>query len=120
MFGPRRRGVPFAGLLLFAGGFALAGLVSGAGSAIGFLFFLPLLALKVMFMIFIFGTFMRFAGRGFGRAGGWGGPPWGSREERHRRPSAPPRAPTQDERDWEQARREAKEEIDDLFPDRPE
>jgi hypothetical protein len=116
MFGPRRRGVPFAGLLLFAGGFALASLAGGAGSAIGFVFFLPLLALKLMFVFFVFGTFMRFAGRGFG----WGGPPWPGRAEERRQPSSPPREPTQEEEDWARARREALQEIDDLFPDRPE
>lgn len=120
MFGPRRRGFPVAGLFLFAAGFALASIASGASSAVGFLFVLPLLAFKVMFMFFVFGMFMRFAGAGFGRANRWHEP----RPERpggwSPRDSSPPRTPTQAEEDWERAKREAQREIDDLFPDRPE
>lgn len=119
MFGPRRFGFPFTGLLLFGAGFALASLAGGAATAAGFLLFLPLLFLKIMFVFFVFGTFLRFAGGGFGRHRGWGGPPWEGSGGR-RRQSAPPREPTQEEKDWAQARREAQQEIDDLFPDRPE
>lgn len=119
MFGPRR-GIPFAGLLLFAGGFALASLAGSAASAAGFVLFLPLLALKVMFVFFIFGTFMRFAGGGMARSRGWNGPMWQRAGDERRRPSSPPREPTQEEKDWARAWREARQEIDDLFPDRPE
>ena len=89
MFGARRRGFPFAGLLLFAAGFAVASIAGGAGSSIGFLVFLPLLALKLMLLFFIVGTFMRFAGGGFGRAGGWGGSSSERQEAGQRRPGGP-------------------------------
>lgn len=120
MFGPRR-GFPFAGLLLFAGGFALASIAGSAASAAGALLFLPLLALKLMFVFFIFGTLMRFAGGGLGRSRGWSGrADWSRAADERRRASSPPREPTQEEKDWARAWREARQEIDDLFPDRPE
>ncbi len=115
MFGPRRRGFPFPGLFLVVAVFVFAAMVAGAASTAAWLLFLPFLAVKMMFFFFIFGAFLRFAGGGFRPWSPSGRGPW----HHGRRPPAPPREPTQDERDWEQARREAQQEIDDLFPDEP-
>lgn len=117
MFGTRRRGFPFAGLLLIAMGFALATVVGSAGSAIGALLFLPLLALKLMFFFFIFGMLMRFVGGRSGYAHHARGSYPGRRHPFDRRREAAPVEPTQAEKDWAKARKEARQEIDDLFPD---
>ena len=110
MFGYRRRPF-FPGALVFiAAGFVLASLIGGAGSAAGAILFLPLLALKLMFVFFVFGMLMRFVGGGWGR----GGP--GSFGRHHRRP-VQRREPTEEEREWARARRDAREEVDELFPD---
>jgi hypothetical protein len=110
MYATRRRGFPFAGLPIFAAGFILASLIGSAGTAVAFLLFLPLLALKFMFMFFLFGALLRFAGGGFARMGprnSWS----------HQRYESTRREPTQEERDWARAREQARREIDDLFPD---
>lgn len=91
--------LPFV-VLLAVVGFALAG---PAGTALGFLLFLPL---KLLVFMFLFGMFFRVArgGRpwgGQGRGGSW----------------APPREPTREERERAEAQRQAKEEVDSLFPD---
>jgi len=118
MFAFRRGGFPlFVPLLAaVAFGYVLAG---GGGSVIGGLLFLPLLALKMMAMFFIFGMMFRFAGGGRGGVG----QPW-AWSHRHGRTATtdsagkPAEDPVQDEseRDWEEALRAAKREIDKLFP----
>jgi hypothetical protein len=115
MYATRRRGFPFSGLPLFAAGFILASLLGGFGAAaVGALIFVPLLVLKFMFMFFVFGAFMRILGGGFARVGS-------HRSPHHRRgsgrPGPSPRQPTQEEQDWARARQEARQEIEDLFPD---
>ncbi len=117
MFGARRRGFPWAGLLLIVTGFALAIVVGSAGSAVGALLFLPLLALKLMFFFFILGMLMRFIGRRSGYSNQGGGSYRGRHHPRDRRRDAARVEPTQAEKDWAKARKEAREEIDDLFPD---
>lgn len=113
MFGTRRRSFPFGGLLLIAAGFALASVVGNAGAAIGAVLFLPLLVLKLMFFFFIFRMMMGFFG---GRSGypHHHGPRMGRHDRR--RDNAPVE-PTQAEKDWAKAQAEARQEIDDLFPD---
>lgn len=118
MFGTRRPGFPVTSFLLIAVGFALASVVGTAGSVLGAVFFLPLLALKFMFFFFMFGMVMRaFGGR-------FGGPShydrrssWSRRDPRGRPHDAPPVEPTQAEKDWAQAQEAARQEIEDLFPD---
>ena len=117
MFGTRRRGFPFAPFLLIAAGFALASVVGSAGSAIGALLFLPLLALKLMFVFFIFRMMMRFVGGRSGYSPQDRGSYRGRHHPRDRRRDAAPVEPTQAEKDWAKARKEARQEIDDLFPD---
>ena len=91
--------LPF-GVLLAIVGF---GLIGQAGAALGFVLFLPF---KLLFFMFLFGMFFRFAG---------GGAPWGGRRRGDSWP--PPREPTEEERERAEARRLAKEEVDRLFPD---
>ena len=109
---PRRRFPFFYGLPFFAAGLIAASLLGSAGAALGLLLFLPLLAFKFMFMFFIFGAFMRMFAGGFARRG-----PYGGHWHHHRDRTEPRREPTQEERDWAEARRQAREEIEDLFPD---
>lgn len=115
MFG-FRRGFPFSGLLLFVAGMAVAGLLTGSSTLAGLLL-LPLLAMKLLFVFFLFGTFVHFVGGGFGRGGRPAGPPWGRGGPpwQHSRPER--REPTEEEQERARAEREAREEIDDLFPD---
>jgi len=99
-------------LIFIAFGFLLASMFGTVGAAAGTLLVLPLLLLKMMFVFFMFSFVFRFAGaRG----------PWGWTRHRGRphnpRPAAP-RKPTEAEKDWEQAVKSAREEIDKLFPDR--
>lgn len=116
MFGFRRRGFPFSGLLLFAAGMAVAGLLTGSGTLAGLLL-LPLLAMKLLFVFFVFGAFVHLAGGGFGRGGRPVGPPWGRGGPPRRGGRPARREPTQEEKDRARAEREAREEINDLFPD---
>ena len=111
--------VPLA--LAVAFGYLLAG---GIGSVLGALLFLPILIMKVVFMMFFFGfLFKMFAHRsGFaphhdGRRGhGWHpGRGWGGPSESRSGSDAGPAAEPED-RDWEEALRAAKREIDKLFP----
>ena len=96
----------FPGAFIFiAIGIALANLAGGAGSFIGAIFFLPLLALKVIFFFFIFRGLMHFGGRGR--------PPFSHVGER---PSES-RPPTEEEREWAEAKRQAQEEVDRMFPE---
>jgi hypothetical protein len=112
MIGSRRRGFPFVIPLLAAValGYLLAG---GLGSVIGALLFLPLLIMKVLFVMFVFGVLLRFAG---------GGRHWGHHRagyNRHRSTKSTDEPETdepEEERDWEEALRAAKREIDKLFP----
>lgn len=127
------RRFPLMGLALFGLGFLLAGALTGSatstlGSAVGFAFFLPFLILKVMFMFFLFGMLLRFAGRGWG--GGWSRRgPWpghDGRRSRHSsgdetlwryrgRPMRPtPPAPSQEQAEWQEHLRQARSEVDDL------
>ena len=91
--------LPFV-FLFAAVGFALMG---STGAALGFLLFLPF---KFLLFMFFFGMFFRFARGGAPWSGGDRGGPW-----------APPRAPTREERERAEAHRQAKEEVDRLFPD---
>ena len=96
----------FPGAFIFiAIGIALANLAGGAGSFIGAIFFLPLLALKIMFFFFIFRGLMHFGGPGRRRSSHIGERP------------AKSRPPTEEEREWEEAKRQAQEEVDRMFPE---
>lgn len=122
MFGFRRGGFPmFIPLLVaVALGYALAS--GGVGAVAGAVLFLPLLILKMMFMLFMFSMFFRVVG-GFA-----GGGPWGRQWHHHGgrgseavgesspRQTAEDEAAQEEERDWEEALRRAKREIDKLFP----
>ncbi len=126
MFGFRRGGFPFFIPLLIAVAFGYL-LAGGVGSAVGALLVLPLLALKLLFMVMMFGMLFRFAaggpwGRRWDDGGSRHGPPWAD----HRpRPASRPTSGDEVEddvagdhdRDWEEALRAAKREIDKLFPD---
>lgn len=98
--------------LAVAFGYLLAG---GIGSALGALLFLPFLIMKVVFMMLFFGfVFRMFAHRagdpfGHGRHRWHHGPDPDTRSEQ--RPE-----PDREDRDWEEALRAAKREIDKLFP----
>jgi len=116
MFALRRGRMPFLIpiLLAVAFGYALSG---GIGSVVGALLFLPLLILKLAFMMLFFGfVFRMFAYRG--------GPGWHHGRHRGSRSSAadsagsnePPPATEAEDKDWEEALRRAKREIDKLFP----
>ena len=101
MFAFRRGRLPLLGPLAaaVAFGYLLAG---GLGSAVGALLFLPFLVMKVVFMMLFLGfVFKLFAHRSGFAAG---------------RSSDPPKAATTADRDWEEAVRAAKREIDKLFP----
>ena len=76
------------------------GLLGPAGAALGFVLFLPL---KLFFLMFLFGMFFRFRS------------PWGG--QRPGGPWGPPREPTEEERERAEAHRQAREEVDSLFPD---
>ncbi len=102
MFGFGRGRFPFFLPLIVLAAFVGFGLLGSAGAALGFALFFPL---KLLFFMFLFGTFFRFAR---------GGRPWGGRGGR--RPWDPPAAPTQDERERAEAERQAREEVDRLFP----
>ncbi|NNE97190.1 MAG: hypothetical protein HKN24_14305 [Acidimicrobiales bacterium] len=110
---PRRRFPFFFGVPFFAAGLIAASLIGSAGAALGLLLFLPLLAFKFMFMFFVFGAFMRMFAGGLARRGPYGH--W--RHDGFGDRAQPRREPTQEERDWAEARRRAREEIEDLFPD---
>ncbi len=116
MFGLRRGRMPFVLpiLLAVAFGYALAG---GIGSVVGALLFLPLLLLKLAFMFLFFG----FVFRMFAHRGG----PGRHHGHAHRSPhqwaegattSEPEGTAGPEDRDWEEALRRAKREIDKLFP----
>jgi hypothetical protein len=126
MFAIRRGRFPLVPLLLaVAFGYLLAG--SGA-SALGAVFLLPLLLLKMAAVFFLFAMMLRFVGGGRDRAWSSGHPGCrrvddrvndradhrtGSRAEETGSGSEPD---PQDDRDWEEALRAAKREIDKLFP----
>ena len=69
--------------------------------AVGAALFVPLLVFKLFFIAFVFGAAMRFVG------GGFPGPM--SRRE--------PEPPTEEQLEWEEHLREARREVDELFPD---
>ena len=94
--------LPFVLLLALVG----FGLMGPAGGAFGLLLFLLFLPLKLFFFMLLVGMFFRFARGGSSWGGRGRGGPW-----------APPREPTQEERERAEAERRAKEEVDSLFPD---
>ena len=107
-FGRGRGPVAFPFFLPFAFLLALVGfaLIGPAGAALGFVGFLLFLPLKLFFFMFLFGMFFRFVRGGAPWGGGGRGSTW-----------APPREPTREERERAEAERQAKEEVDSLFPD---
>ena len=110
MFGFRR--FPVLGWLLVAWlVFALAR-SAGAGAAasiVGFGLLLPLFFVKMMVLFMVFGFVMRKVGGG----GPWHEPNRTARGE-WRRAANEPRDP-----EWEKNVRDAREELDELFPDEP-
>ena len=137
-YGPR---FPLKGLALVAIGFLLANAISGGGSGafLAGLLFVPLLILKMMFIIFLVSTVFRFAagghhhrdhyhryqGRGrHGRRSHRG--PWADHHQRtgsddgaqwwyKGRSMQPSSEPVDPERlEWEEHLREARREVDDL------
>lgn len=103
----RFRRLPFlpGAFVFIAVGIVLASLAGSAGSAIGAMFILPFLVLKMMFFFFLFSGLMRFGALSRrGRGHGGGRPVENSHD-------------TDEDREWEEARRLAQEEIDQLFPE---
>lgn len=99
----RRRRIPFLVPALVVLGFLA---ISSGGplwvaGAVGAALFVPLLVFKLFFIAFVFGAAMRFVG------GGFPGPM--SRRE--------PEPPTEEQLEWEEHLREARREVDELFPD---
>lgn len=102
--------VPLAVAVAF--GYLLAG---GVGSTIGALLFLPFLIMKIVFMMLFFGFVFRMFAHGAGYASAPGRRRW------HHEPDPDARSdrssePDPEDRDWEEALRAAKREIDKLFP----
>ncbi len=95
--------VPLA--LAVAFGYLLAG---GVGSALGALLFLPFLIMKIVFMMFFFGFMLKMFAH-------WGGLNRHAPHRAHGEGGPAPKAEAED-RDWEEALRAAKREIDKLFP----
>lgn len=98
--------------LAVAFGYLLAG---GIGSAFGALLFLPFLIMKVVFMMLFFGFVFRMFAHRADYGSGHGG------RRRHHGRDADTRSEPRPEsdpadRDWEEALRAAKREIDKLFP----
>lgn len=106
MFGFGRGRVPFVFPLFILLAIVGVSVLGSAGGAPGFLLFLPLLAVKMFFFLFLFGVMLRFVR---------GGTPWGGSGRRG--PWGPPREPTEEERERAEAERLAREEVDALFPD---
>lgn len=101
--------VPLA--LAVAFGYLLAG---GIGSAVGALLFLPFLIMKVVFMMLFFGFVFRMFAHRAGYAHAHGRPRWHGPDTNARSDERP--EPDPEDRDWEEALRAAKREIDKLFP----
>lgn len=118
MFAFRRGRLPFLIplALAVAFGYLLAG---GIGSVLGALLFLPFLIMKIVFMMLFFGFVFKLFAHRFGfaphhrdhRHHGWSGRP-----ERPESRQASEPEPDPEDRDWEEALRAAKREIDKLFP----
>lgn len=102
--------VPLAAAVAF--GYLLAG---GVGSAIGALLFLPFLIMKVVFMMLFVGFVFRIFAHKVGHASAHGRHQWyhGPDTETGSDRGA---EPDPEDRDWEEALRAAKREIDKLFP----
>ena len=103
MFGFGRGRFPFLIPLVVLAAIVGYSLIGSAGAAFGFVLLFPL---KLLFFMFLFGMFFRFAR---------GGAPWGGGGRRGS--WDPPRAPTKEERERAEAQRQAREEVDRLFPD---
>ncbi len=120
MFAFRRGRLPFLVplILAVAFGYLLAG---GIGSVVGALLFIPFLIMKVVFMMMFFGFVFKMFAHRMGHPGhhAHGPHPWrrrsGSGDRSRSRPDAEPE-PEPEDRDWEEALRAAKREIDKLFP----
>lgn len=99
-----RRRIPFLIPALVVLGFLAisSGGPLWAAGAVGAALFLPLLVFKLFFIAFVFGAAMRFVG-----GGGFPGP----RSQRE------PEPPTEEELEWEEHLRQARREVDELFPD---
>ncbi len=133
-FAPR---FPLRGLALVAIGFVLASALIGGGpgagvaTGLGVALLLPFLALKLLFVLFLFGALFRFAGAGAGwrpgpRSGrGFGGPwqrGWDDRAHSSDEPypwerPSQHRANDPERQQWEENLRQARAEVEGL--DRP-
>jgi hypothetical protein len=103
MYRSRGRRIPFLVPALFVVGFLAisSGGPLWAAGALGAALFLPLLVFKLFFVAFVVGAAVRLVGGGL--AGGR------SRRE--------PEPPTEEQLEWEEHLREARREVDELFPD---
>ena len=115
MFHYRHRRFP-SRMMLFLGGFLLAALLFGSGGAaaaagtagvVGTLVVVPLLMLKMAFFLFVVGGLLRIAG--FAGEGRW-------RHHRGQRPQRTGDGSTED-REWQDLLRQARQEVDDRWPD---
>jgi len=131
-FAPR---FPLRGLALVAIGFVLASALIGGGpgagvaTGLGVVLLLPFLALKLLFVLFLFGALFRFAGGGWRpgpRSGrGFGGPwqrGWDDRAHSSDEPypwerPSQHRANDPERQQWEENLRQARAEVEGL--DRP-
>ncbi|MDH3295599.1 MAG: hypothetical protein OER95_14870 [Acidimicrobiia bacterium] len=123
MFGPRGGRLPSFILILIAVGFGFLLAGGGAGSALGALFLLPFLALKMMVMFFLLTMMFRFVAGGRGphwaaarHHGPWSGPTSDPSDSTTADQAAGSDSDNEDDKDWEEALRAAKREIDKLFP----
>jgi hypothetical protein len=109
MFGYFPRRIPFIiPIAFFLGVMASSALGGIGGVGFGLFFALPFLLFKIFLMMMFFRMFFGFARFGYG--------PRGSRGDRPRQPKPKPE-PTQADEDWASAMKQAKDEVDDLFPE---
>jgi len=102
---PRR--IPFLIPAVFILGVLASSAIGGLGGlGLGLVFFIPLLLFKMFFAFMFFSMF-------FGFARNWKGP----RAYGPRRPRPERQEPTQEDEDWASAMRQARKEVDDLFPE---
>ena len=110
MFGYFPRRIPFIiPIAFFLGVMASSALGGIGGVGFGLFFALPFLLFKILLVGMFFKMFFGFGRRGYG--------PLGYRGDRQRQPRQPKPEPTQADEDWASAMKQAKEEVDDLFPE---
>jgi hypothetical protein len=119
MSGPFRR-FPFRGLALVALGFLLASVLAGgtpafagAAAGLGLALVIPVFLFKMVFMVVLLGSFLRFAGGGWGRGRHPGRGPGGARYRPGDESSSVghDRSFDRERWEWEESLRRAREEL---------